>query len=225
VAPAKPEKALIPNLGKTCWAAWAGGRSSHLGQEQSCRQRTKRDGGRHPGSRKIGSLRGAPVEHEPRSVHVVRKRILSFGREHRRQRMSGGLPRRGTFVSVRPFKAYAPGARANSNRHLRLGEDTSFSRSSEPVHVNRHYTPTFKRRSVVARPWWYRRRANLREAGGTDAGVTEAGRSAARRSEPLPQGRGRLRVRSGRWSRPSSARGIESSGSCPHVEVVSCRSR
>jgi hypothetical protein len=160
VAPAKPAKALIPNLGKTCWAAWAGGRSLHRGQEQSCRQRTERDGGRHPGSRKASTLRGALVEREPRSVHVVRMRILSCGREHRRQRMSEGRRggercRRATFQGVRTGREGH-----HSNRHFRSGKDRSFSRSFDPCAsiVTTHRRPKGVR-------WW-------RGRGGIDGGQT-----------------------------------------------------
>jgi hypothetical protein len=198
--------------------------SSYLGREQSRRQRAERVGGRHPGLREAGFLRGKPVEHGPRSVHVVCGRILSRGREHRRQRMSGGR-RGGEPRSRATFQGARTGRKGNLKTPLAPRAAKSFSRSSDPcasIVTTHRRGNSFGGGAVTA----VSRSGKPTQVGGTGSGVVGTGRSAARRSDPLPQGRGRIRVRTGRWSRPSSQRGTQSLGSCPHVEVNAvCRSR
>jgi hypothetical protein len=134
----RPKRHLSPTWGKRVGQRGREADLSHRGQEQSWRQRTERDGGRHPGSREARALRGALVEHEPRSVHVVRMRILSCGREHRRQRMSGGRRGGERSFGVRPFKAHAPGSRANFKQPLVPRERRVLLSVLRPVRVNRH---------------------------------------------------------------------------------------
>jgi hypothetical protein len=112
----------------------------------------------------------------------------------------------GNVVGVRPFKAYAPDARATFKTPLAprktrpsLGPLTRARRSS--LHTGG------ATRLVVARPRRYRSRANPRKREEPAAGPLRLDGCTARRAQPLPQGRGRLRVRTGRWSRPSSQRG------------------
>jgi hypothetical protein len=109
----------------------SGRSSSYRAEEQSFGQRVERGGGRHPGSREAGSLRGEPVECGPRSVHVVCRRILSCGREHRRQRMSGGR-RGGEPRSHATFQGACTGRKGNLKTPLAPRETKSFSRSSDP---------------------------------------------------------------------------------------------
>jgi len=183
----------------------SGRSSSYLAQGKPCGRRAKRGGERHPGSREAGSLRGEPVECGPRSVHAVCRRILSCGREHRRQRMSGGR-RGGEPRSRATFQGARTGRKGNLKTPLAPRQAKSFSRSSDPCTsiVTTHRRGNSLGGGAVAA---VSRSGKPAQAGGTGNGVVVIGRSTARRSEPLPQGRGRFRVRTGRWSRPPSQRG------------------
>jgi len=112
----------------------------------------------------------------------------------------------GNVVGMRPFKAYAPDARAIQKKASCAPADASFTRSSDTcasiVTTHRRRKP-FGGGALEA----VSRSGKPAQAGGTGIGVVTGGRSAARRAKPLPQGRGRFRVRTGRWSRPSSQRG------------------
>lgn len=183
----------------------SGRSSADLGQEQSCRQRPERGGERHPGSPDAGSLRGEPVEREPRSVHVVCGSFLSRGRAHRRQRMSGGR-RGGECRRHATFQGVCTGRKGNCKNASCAPADASFTRSSDTcasIVTTHRRRKSFGGGAVAA----VSRSGKPAQAGGTGSGVVETGRSAARRAKPLPQGRRRFRVRTGRRSRPPSQRG------------------
>jgi hypothetical protein len=156
--------------------------------------------------REAGSLRGAPAEREPRSVHVVYGSFLSRGREHRRQRMSGGR-RGGERRRLATFQGASTG-RKGKFKHATC--DPAKTRPSlGPLNSCALIATTHRRRksfgggAVAA----VSRSGKPTQVGGTGNGVVTIERSTTRRTEPLPQGRGRFRVRTGRWSWPSSQRG------------------
>jgi hypothetical protein len=131
----------------------------------------------------------------------------------------------GNVVGVRPFKAYAPDARAKFKQGLSrsgktrpsLGPRTRARRSS--LHTGG------ATRSVVARSRRYRGRANLRKREEPAAGSSRTDGCTARRSIAAPA---RERALSGQNRKVVEAivrARNESRGSCPHVEVRSCRSR
>jgi hypothetical protein len=158
----------------------SGRSSSYLGQEQSCRQRAERGGLRHPGLQEAGSLRGAPADREPRSVHVVCGSFLSRGRAHRRQRMSGGR-RGGECRRHATFQGACTGRKGNCKNATCAPADASFTRSSDPCAL---IVTTHRRqnRSVVTYSRRHRSRANPRKREEPAAGSARvnAARLAAR---------------------------------------------
>lgn len=124
----------------------------------------------------------------------------------------GNVRRRATFQGVRT------GRKGNRKRATCAPADASFTRSSEPVRVDRHYAPAAK---VV---WWWRGRGDI-EVGQTRASGrnrqrgrrnrTQRGspRAAAPARERAPARKNRKAVMAVVPARNGS------SGSCPHVEV------
>jgi hypothetical protein len=96
-------------------------------EEQSSPRHSRRNGGRHPGSRDAGSLRGMSEKRGPRPVRTSLIRgLFLLGRAHRRQRVSSGSRRRGTSSAC---ARRTRSARESSNSR---SEDTSFARSRDP---------------------------------------------------------------------------------------------
>jgi hypothetical protein len=114
-------------------------------------------------------------------------------------------PRRGTSSAC-----HLPRGRHWTQGHFKNAtcapKDASFTRSSDSCSS---IATTHRRGNSFGggAAWAISRSGKPTQVGGTGSGVVETGRSAARRTEPLPQGRGRFRVRTGRWSWPPSQRG------------------
>jgi hypothetical protein len=141
-----------------------------------------RDGGRHPGSRKVDVLRGMPAERGPRSVrHVSLGLFPESGRTD-----DSGCPEdaeEGNVVGMR-HKAHAPGARPRAFAN----GDASFTRSFDTC--TSIATQLLRRKPTeVAHRVKHRGRANPRKGEEPAPGLRPSGRSAARRASPLPQGR------------------------------------
>jgi hypothetical protein len=125
----------------------------------------------------------------------------------------------GNDVGMRPFKAYAPDARADDKNATCAPADASFTRSSEPVRVDRHYAPAGQ---LV---WWWRGHGDIevgqtcasrrnRQRGRRNRTKHGSPRAAAPAREKAPARKKRKEVTASVPARN------ESSGSCPHVEAV-----
>lgn len=153
--------------------------------EQSASESPRdRGGGRHPGLRDDGVLRGTPSERRPRSVRPSEVGLLPSRRTHRRQRMSRG--RRGR--ERRPhalFEAHAPGARrfaslVRPSTRPSLGPLTRAPRS--PLQLRRGNPRRWRIRIGFAVG------QTRRKPGGTDTEDGASERCAARRVYTAPQG-------------------------------------
>jgi hypothetical protein len=217
---ATPIKNTVPTLGKKCGRRERGADAQSRWERSHLPSAMFRDGGRHPGLRDGGALRGASSERGPRSVrHDERGSSSLIGRTGD-SRMSEG--RRGGERQ----SAYA--IHDQSVCTLAQGDQTSPLRSGRrvlhsvlrPVHVDRHYAAAAQ--AVVGGALSsVSRSGKPTKVGGTGTGVELSGRSAARRASPLPQGRGRLTRKEkegGRGLRPCEDRELRLG--CPHVVVT-----
>jgi len=194
------------------------GRAGARGGGSNLRALACRSGGRHPGHRDGGALRGASSERVT-SVGPSRPRghppAVAFAPMTADVRRT---PRRGTSSACATKRMHLT-ASTSDRACLR---DASFARSFDPcasiltMHERRKASRggAFGSVSRLGKP---------ARAGGTSTG---AGRMDARGSPRVtaPARERAWHVRKGRRSRPPSLRGFKSPGSCSHV-VFSCRSR
>ena len=125
---------LSPALGRTCGRrereAGAGS-----GRSNPFRPRA-RNGGRHPGPRGAGNLRGLTEERGSRPVRSSAFRgSFPCRRSHRRQQVSSGRRRRGTSSACAEAHALNVSGRSKGALHARGHVLHSVQR---PVHVNRY---------------------------------------------------------------------------------------
>lgn len=165
-------------------------------------------GGRHPGLSEAVTLRGETVEAWPRPVRLVWAGSLPSAGE---RTGDSGCPlgaEEGNVVGVR-FEATHP----SGGTSLSVRQGHVLHSVHGPVLVDRH---SLRRRepSEVARRARHRGRANPgnREEPAPRPRSADAARLAARRCS---RERATRCARKGRGSRPSSLRGIESSGTVP----------
>jgi hypothetical protein len=202
-------KRTFPNQGTKC-----GRREREAGaesrQERSCRPLRGRGGGRHPDRRDAVALRGAAVERRSRPVRLRSNGSLPFRASAPATAGVSWAPRRGTSSAC---ASQEPRARSSGRyMHALLG-DTSFARSRNPC------SSIVTHSAGESRSRW---------RGGRDIAVgqtRETGRNRHRglvrrtkRGSPritAPEREHAWCVRKGRRSRPSSLRGIESSGPVP----------
>jgi hypothetical protein len=163
----------IKTLSQFAWETWGGvsERPSGFIEESDLLALTlARYGGRRPGLPDDGSLRGVPFERRSWSVRPV-CRVPPCGPTHRRQRMSEGLPRRGTSSALR--SACVGTRRKGASRHLRSG-DASFTRSFDSC--SSILTELRGRKlSEVRRAGQHRGRANLRKQEEPAPGLVRTG--------------------------------------------------
>jgi hypothetical protein len=155
-------------------------------EEQSSPRHSRRNGGRHPGSRDAGSLRGMSEKRGPRPVRTSLIRgLFLLGRAHRRQRVSSGSRRRGTSSAC---ARRTRSARESSNSRT---EDTSFARSRDPCSsIVTDARPARPRRKSWKTGRVWRGRFGIavgqaRASGKNRHRDRAIGRSAARRASPL----------------------------------------
>jgi len=150
-----------------------------------------RHGGKHPGLRDVGTLRGVPAERRPRSVRRRLHGTLPVWAHAPATTDARRTPRRGTS-SACDNQTHARFVRAHIKRLSSSGIDGSFTRSfgtcASIVTTLRH---ALKKRLVGGAVGRASRSGKPGQPGGTGSGVRSDGRSAARRASPLPQGRRR----------------------------------
>ena len=124
---ARPEKALVPSLGASCGRREREADAGENGEEVILSLPLGRDGGRHPGSRDIGNLRGWSGEREPRSVRSCVEVSSSTRGPTDDKRVSSGSRRRGTssaYASKRTHSTRRPPRRRSSRTRPSLGPET-----------------------------------------------------------------------------------------------------
>lgn len=210
-------QALFPNLGRKCGPRERG-IDREFSSEKSVETFVAADGGRHPGVREDGVLRGSPLERRPRSVH----------------RACNGTP---------PLHVDAP-ATADARRDAKEGNAVR-NRSSKRLHRPRDFDLTTgcatsfawssgpctspphnfirQNRMKVARSVRYRGRANLAFAGRNRHRGRTSGRRAARRTSPPPRGGSATRKKRKGVTALVPAR-IGARVRCPRT-IRSCRNR
>jgi hypothetical protein len=209
-----PIKNTVPNLGTKC------GRRERESRREGRREQSLRDkdsfacrgGGKHPGLREGGALRGASSERGSRSVRRL-SRVSPRGSGAPMTADARRTPRRGTSsacatkrmhpTQAREIVACAPGTRPS------LGPPTRARRSSLCTAGASPGGGAVGKASRLGKP---------AKAGRTSTGVSSIGRSAARRVSPLPRGRGRgtSEKEGGRGLRPCEDQGPRFG--CPHVD-------
>jgi hypothetical protein len=124
---------LPPAMGTTCGRRE---READAGneEERSSPVPAVCNGGRHPGSQDADCLRGWSVECGSWSVRRGRLGLVPGGRSHRRQQVSSGRMRRGTWAAC-ARRTHSSWQTPNKRLHARGHVLRSVQR---PVHVNRH---------------------------------------------------------------------------------------
>jgi len=220
VALARPVKAPLPSLGRTCGRrereTVAGSRA-----EQSVRRSRGRDGERHPGLRDDGALRGAPPERRPWSVRDVGNGAPPLPAGAPMTADVQRAPKDGNDVGLRDPTRRHPSREAyaisrSGRTRPSLGPLTRARRS--PLQLRGVTSGGGALESIS-------RSGKPAQAGGTGTGVEASGRSAARRASPLPQGRPRDATKKRKGvTALVPARIVRARAECPFI-VLRCRSR
>jgi hypothetical protein len=158
-----------------------------------------RNGGRHPDSPNVVSLRGLAEERESRSVRAVGKGLVPHRLAHRRQRVSSGRTRRGTS-SACAKRTHSSRIAPNKRHHERGRVLRSVQR---PVHVFMRAERSACGESKIAV-------GQTRESGRNRPRDSNRRRTKIARLAAQDCRKTAHCVRKGRWSWPSSLRGNES---------------